>query len=138
MKFSGAFTIIELVFVIVVLGILASIALPKLSDTVVQADIAKGRGDVATIRSAIANERKSSVILGSAAYPSTLDDATGLFGAILTYPMTDSATSGNWNKTAANQYKFYVGSTPTTFTYDPNTGIFTCTSGTGNCNALVD
>lgn len=137
MKFSRAFTIIELVFVIVVLGILASIALPKLSDTVVQADIAKGRGDVATIRSAIANERKSNVIKGSASYPTTLDDATGLFGAILTYPMTDSATSGNWNKTAANQYRFYIGSTPTDFTYNPATGIFTCTTGT-YCDDLVD
>ena len=137
MNSSRAFTIIELIFVIVVLGILAAVALPKFGKTREIADIAKGRGDVATIRTAIANERQSTVILGNPSYPASLDN-TGLFDAVLMYPMAESQTSGNWDKTAANKYDFYVGSTPTTFTYNPNTGTFTCTAGTGNCDALVN
>ncbi|MDT8338183.1 MAG: prepilin-type N-terminal cleavage/methylation domain-containing protein [Sulfurimonas sp.] len=147
MKFSRAFTIIELVFVIVVLGILTSIALPKLSDTVVQADIAKGRGDVATIRSAIANERQGQVIRGITTYiprltPSTasttLFTGDGAGRTLLLYGITKGTDSGEWNITGDNVYTFTVGSTSTTFTYNPDAGTFTCPSGTGNCNALVD
>jgi general secretion pathway protein G len=141
MKFSRAFTLIELVFVIVVLGILAAVALPKFGKTREVADIAKGRGDVATIRTAIANERQSRVILGISSYPTTAElDAGGLFGGVLMSPMTNSQTSGNWynNSLGDGTYEFRVGSTTTTFTYNPTTGTFTCPAGTGKCNALVD
>jgi general secretion pathway protein G len=145
MKFSRAFTIIELVFVIVVLGILASIALPKLSDTVVQADLAKGRGDVATIRTAIANERQSQVIRGETSYiPKLSSGTTTLFTGdgtrtLLMYGIAAGTGSGNWQGNANGlSYTFTVGSTPTTFIYNPNTGTFTCTAGTGNCDALVN
>ena len=50
-----AFTMIELVFVIVVLGILASIAVPRLFATRDDAVIARARADIASIRSAIVN-----------------------------------------------------------------------------------
>lgn len=142
MNFSRAFTIIELIFVIVVLGILAGVALPKFADTREMADIAKGRGDVATIRTAIANERQSRVILGTPSYPTTVElDAGGLFGGVLMSPMTpNSQTSGNWynNSLGDGTYEFRVGSTATPFTYNPNTGTFTCPAGTGDCDALVD
>ena len=53
-----AFTMIELVFVIVVIGILAAIAIPKFAATRDDAQIAKGRSDVAAIRAAIVSERQ--------------------------------------------------------------------------------
>ncbi|MDO8261557.1 MAG: type II secretion system protein, partial [Candidatus Magasanikbacteria bacterium] len=40
MKFSRAFTVIELIFVIVILGILVAVALPKFAETRKQAEIA--------------------------------------------------------------------------------------------------
>ncbi|MBU1990199.1 type II secretion system GspH family protein, partial [bacterium] len=49
---KNAFTMIELVFVIVVLGILAAIAIPKFATTRTDAIIAKGRADISSIRSA--------------------------------------------------------------------------------------
>lgn len=141
MKFSRAFTVIELIFVIVVLGILASVALPKFGKTREMADIAKGRGDVATIRSAIANKRQSSVILGSASYPTAAElDAGGLFGGVLMYPMSESTASGNWDNPGANGdgvYNYYVGSTPTQFDYNASNGNFGCTDTAANhCNEL--
>lgn len=52
-----AFTMIELIFVIVILGILAGIGIPKLAVTRDDAMIAKLRADIASIRSGIAHEK---------------------------------------------------------------------------------
>ena len=52
-NFKNAFSMIELVFVIVVLGILASVAIPKFAATRTDAEISKGRADIASIRSGI-------------------------------------------------------------------------------------
>ena len=59
---KNAFTMIELIFVIVVLGILAGVAIPKMAATRDEAKIAKGRSDIASIRSAIVTERQTRLI----------------------------------------------------------------------------
>lgn len=140
MKFSRAFTLIELVFVIVVLGILAAVALPKFGSTREMADIAKGRGDVATIRTGIVNERQTRIIKGDSAWitASNLDgNVSGkLFGGILTYPMTSSATASNWSG-GNGTYIYRVGDSQNTFAYTSADGKFLCTSG-AECSKLVD
>ena len=59
-----AFTMIELVFVIVVVGILASIAVPKFAATRDDAIIAKARTTVGAVRSALATERQKRILRG--------------------------------------------------------------------------
>lgn len=146
MKLSRAFTIIELIFVIVVLGILATVALPKFGKTKELADIAKGRADIATIRAAIVNERQTRLILGDDSYITVLSPAgaTTLFtgdGAgklLLTYGMKAGTSSGNWSMTSGTVYTYYIGTSQNTFTYYPNdNGKFLCTAGT-ECSKLVD
>ena len=66
-------SMLELVFVIVIMGILAAVALPKLSATRDDAQIAKGRGDVSAIRAAIVNERQGRLMKGQSSYISALD-----------------------------------------------------------------
>ena len=51
-----AFTMMELVFVIVVIGILASIALPRLNATRDDATLTKAKNTVASLRSAMTQE----------------------------------------------------------------------------------
>jgi len=59
-----AFTMIELVFVIAVVGILAAIAIPKFAMTRNDAVITKAKTTVAALRSAIATERQKRILKG--------------------------------------------------------------------------
>jgi len=150
-----AFTMIELVFVIVVLGILSAVAIPKFAATRTDAQISKGRADISSIRSAIITERQSRLITGDSKYieAGTGDDANGnpqldkgsLFGGVLTYGIKDSATSGHWTNTGGysdvntTAYDYQVGETTIGFTYTRGTGVFDCTSQTATyCSELTD
>lgn len=59
-----AFTMIELVFVIVILGILAGVAIPRLSVTRDDATTAKMRADLASIRNGIALDKSKAMMEG--------------------------------------------------------------------------
>ena len=150
-----AFTMIELVFVIVVLGILSAIAIPKFAATRTDAQISKGRADISSIRSAIITERQSRLITGDNKYieAGTGDDANSnpqldkgsLFGGVLTYGITDKVASGHWTNTGGysdentTTYDYQVSATPVSFTYTRGTGIFDCTTQTDKyCSELTD
>jgi len=57
-----AFTIMELVFVIVIIGILSAIALPKLTNTMTLAYEVKAKNTVAAVRSALATLRQKNIL----------------------------------------------------------------------------
>jgi general secretion pathway protein G len=61
---SNAFTMIELVFVIVVIGILSSIAIPKLAATRDDAVISRARATVGAVRSTLSMERQKRILRG--------------------------------------------------------------------------
>ena len=130
-----AFTMIELVFVIVVLGILASVAIPKLAATRDDATISKGRADVASIRAAIINERQSRLITGDSSWIANLDNG-GLFGAVLMYPITASTGNNGWSG-GNNTYTYKISGSSNTFEYTSSDGKFLCTSGS-ECSDLTD
>lgn len=147
-----AFTMIEMVFVIVVLGILAAVAIPRLAVTRDDAIITKGKSQVSAIRSGIALQKSRNMLQGlNPAIPAVLDgivaasnDGDRLFNYndgnasnILEYPIFSEANrDGGWIKTAANTYAFRVINIAHTFSYNANTGIFNCTAGT-YCDQLT-
>ncbi len=147
---KNAFTMIELVFVIVILGILAAVAVPKFSATRDDAVVAKGRSNVAAIRSGIITERQSRLIKGLSAFiPNgtgtyTKNNTTykqmdngGLFGGVLMYPIKQSTGNDGWSATAGTgTYTYKVAGSSNTFKYTPKDGKFVCTSG-NECDKLT-
>lgn len=133
MKNNG-FTLIELVFVIVVLGILSAIAVPRFAATRDDAQIAKGRSDVAAIRAAIVSERQGRLLRGESNYISSLDGANSgmLFDGndsthqLLQYGIkSESGKNGHWSK-SGTQYIYRVMNTNVVFDYNSSTGTFNC------------
>lgn len=151
----NAFTMIELVFVIVVLGILAAIAIPKLVATRDDAEVAKGRSDVAAIRSAIVSERQTRLLRGDSTFINKLHNSTTtLFdgngsSTLLQYGIAVGTSDGHWNSptsagTTPNTctYTYTVVGKNVLFTYTQSNGTFDCnrtnTTYGAMCKALVD
>jgi general secretion pathway protein G len=162
---KNAFTMIELIFVIVVLGILSAVAIPRFSATRTDAQISKARSDIASIRSAIVTERQSRLIKGDNSWINRLDndvasntddviifDSNETLSAtspqLLSYGIRTKDGDGHWIKTDDNEYTFKVGGTTTAFTYYPTdttvdgvyhpAGSFDCDHTEKICKSLVE
>ena len=142
-----AFTMVELVFVIVILGILAAIAIPRLSSTRSDAIITKGRADISSIRSAIVTQRQSRLISGDSSYiAGTSINSGGLFAGVLMYPINSGNDDGDWSATGTSDintssYNFNASGVNVLFTYTRGDGKFTCNTSNGTygtqCLALI-
>ena len=144
-----AFSMLELVFVIVIIGILAAVAIPRLSATRDDAVIAKVRTDISNIRSAIANLHTKNLMKGDASYPPALDDAkkntedeelfdgNSTIGHLLDYPIYSKNADGHWMKTGDTNYTVKVMNTDVKFNYYSSNGHFDCKNiNSGNADSL--
>lgn len=115
-----AFTMIELIFVIVIIGILSAIAIPKMAVTRDDAILVKARATVGALRSAISMERQKRIL------QSNFDDVTAAEAAAL----LDYGLGSNWAQSGSN-FTFTEPSTSSTcvFTVSDNklTKTSTCT-----------
>jgi len=130
-----SFTLLELIFVIVVIGILAGIAIPKLFPAINTAKIKKLQSQVSAIRVAISNAYSKNVIGGNNVCPSleksTTDDT--LFENILTYPIYKDKGNIKWDGNGTD-YNATIGNMVVKFHYDTNTSNnckFSCESVSG-------
>lgn len=118
-----AFTMIELIFVIVVIGILSAIAIPKLAATRDDAQITKGLATLASVRSAIATERQKQILRGEFAGIESLRGTTpGTF-----------TTFNDENGSRVLEYDIAPCTTGNIGCWSGNGVVYTFTSTQGNC-----
>jgi len=147
---KSAFTMIEMVFIIVIIGILSFVAIPRINGSIEDANVVVGISTISSIRSAIASQRQRSLILGKLSYPAILDDAKedvsgeALFDGnktidILQYAIYSGLKSGDWMKIDTYEYQYHISKSKTViFTYKPSSGIFDCPHSEDNCKILAE
>jgi prepilin-type N-terminal cleavage/methylation domain-containing protein len=117
-----AFTLIELIAVIVVLAILAGIAIPKYFDYAAQAKVSSVRGTLGGVRSAIANFTSNSAVNGAVAYPTLVQMQT--LGTV----MQEAIPQNPYNNDATIAAGVWAATPPTSGTngwnYDAAAGRF--------------
>lgn len=131
-----AFTLIELVFVIVILGILATVAIPKLIVTRDDAEIAKAKSQIAAVRSGIQLKRNEMILSGTQGYPTDLEDGDCCFGGILSTRIEERKddNSYGWKKDTNGRYTINTNKEQVKFTYSDSDGSFKCESATSDAD----
>lgn len=134
------FTIIELVFVIVVIGILSGIAIIKMNYGRKDAEIANAKVQLASIKAGIMSYYNDKLLTGRPGYPASLGKAHDrLFVNVLpVMNIKEGTNKKGWTKPHENQekYVFSIGNKQATFTYSSRDGTITCSGDQKLCTDL--
>lgn len=141
---KSAFTMMELVFVITIIGILSAIAIPKFAATRDDALITRGMDILAAVRSSIATERQKRILRGDFTAITNLSagGATKVFdkfnadqdenkNTVLEYPPKACTDNGCWSGSGADYTFYYHGGGTCVYTLANN-------KLTGSCSAFGD
>ena len=124
---QAGFTLVELVVVLVVLGILAAVAIPRYVSYTTQARAAALNGLAGALRSSVALVQSRYTATGQTTSPVTLKDGS-------TVVVTTGANGGIPTVAAAG---IEAAVNQTGFTFTPATGTWNFASGAiANCNAV--
>jgi len=144
-KTQKAFTMLELVFVIAVIGILSAIALPKFAANRSDAEIAKAKSTVASIRMGISTMRQNQILQGVFTPITTLTANTGndaqIFETVLEYPIRsckDANAQGCWVTNANRTVYTYRMPTSGSVDFNITNNKFICDGTNTNCRKLTD
>lgn len=149
-----SFSLLETIFVIVLISIIALIAFPKLFLNITNTTLVKVKSDVSLIRNAIVQNRNQNIISGKGeAYISQLDSAKidtdneKLFigvenDSLLEYPVISTSKNnreiGKWIKASTYDYEIYINKVESIkFIYDVQSGTFDCDYEQDSCKDFM-
>ncbi|MBZ7984188.1 prepilin-type N-terminal cleavage/methylation domain-containing protein [Campylobacter sp. RM12647] len=144
-----AMSMMEIIFVIVIIGILAGVAIPKLFAGRDDAQILKLKETLALIRSGIEQYKQNSLYTdGTSKYPeglcldakrdkgttcqNNMKNSNSFFAAVLKNPVTFGSKQGSWdgwtNSVVNETFIYYADNNKNgyVFEYDKNKGTFKC------------
>jgi general secretion pathway protein G len=150
-----SFTLIELIFVIVIIGLLGTFAVPKFMQTYFSAKSSNAKSIVASLRSAIEVKHGENIIDDSATenYPFPLDNAAlnssnqKLFSRVLKNPINSCLQTDCWykddNTSDSETYGFkYKDDTTLKIIYYEVNGSIECIDGVNilkaDCESIID
>jgi general secretion pathway protein G len=141
-----AFTMVELIFVIVIVGILASVAVPRLAATRDDAEISKAKVLVASIRNALTMERQKRILRGEFSPITAVGGATNVFGnfdnnssqpSVLEYPIASNANDAHWEFVSGGTYRYHGGPIGNV-DFNVTSGKFICDTTLTGCQQLTN
>ena len=111
-----AFTLLELIFVLVIIGILSAIAVPKFQGVAEEAYISKASNVLASVRTALSTERQKRILRGDTAAIGDLGNVFTNFSAaadgttpkVLQYPpkVCVAGDTSCWTRVSAVSYRY--------------------------------
>jgi general secretion pathway protein G len=153
-KSKKAFTMIELVFVIVVIGILAGVAIPRLAATRDDAEITRGMTLLNSVRNALSIERQKRVLRGEFSPIIAVGSGTTVFGhffdaggdtniTVLEYPESSKSSKYRWKRIDDTHTYFCLSNSCSgnsdTIRFELSGGRFLCReadASSGKCSML--
>lgn len=140
LNYHKSFSLIEIIFAIVIMAVITSIALPKLFSTSNESSFIKLRSDIATIQNGITNYRKNSIMKN---LPQTLEnldeDNIKLFSNILERPIIATKEYPFWSKEDDYSYIFHFNSkNELEFIYNPTHLTFLCDTKNALCQKVIE
>jgi len=125
---SRAFTLVELIVIIVVLAILSGVAIPKYIDYTANAKSSAGKATIGAVRTAVANFYANSALTGTAAYPTLVQMQT--LGGV----MQEALPTNPYNNSAVIAAATWAATPPVSgvngYNYDATAGRFWMNSNT--------
>lgn len=148
-KNKKAFTMVELIYVIVIIGILSAVAIPKFKTTVELARDSKGASVLSAVMSSLSTERQKRILKGDFDHPITsLGTGSYAFSTFsadkdgntndVVAPYIDSCTdAGCWERSGTSYKYHFADTTQGTADFKLDKNKLVCDNDDTDCSELL-
>jgi len=137
---KNAFSLLEIIFAIAIMAIIAVVAIPKFNNTLTNTNKIKIKSDILLIREGLQNHKNKMILSNNNNSLNSLDNGTLLFNKILQHPILTSSEqkATSWSKQSNQKYLVWIDSTnKLEFTYDKSNYTFDCDIKNNYCKELT-